>query len=464
MSYFHILPSNAAPNYFPDNHAASFSTPVPNAYNLEGNWEVALMNVTHSNCLDTFNHETFTVEERNLPSDRFKDLKQPYKIRLTPPDKEDRKTVIAHFLKQANSFLKGYVKFFVKYNRIHYRIAERGLIYILSPDLRHTVSLYHTVICHYDNFPDAYDEIKPRIKIRKDEDWSITVVPIHYKEKKFLLKFPTEEIDVFELRDRFNAQVPKEIGYITLNDTISTAHVRINKVAYDGKLILPSIYFHKAITHRQCGIYRPGYLQYQRNYLDDWYFHEWSVSILDVGLATDELLKLETPISMGVRQFQKVKEVCDHLNERVNDERIVFTCTEKNELSLTLTDKNLKVTFDDDLRDILGFDQNAFSKPGTYKASTTIAMNRHIDYFYIYSNIGDNVRVGDIEAPLLAVIPFNPKSCQFVTEKAFKVPMYVPVLHKNISQIDIGIYDGAGKLIPFHEGAVTSVRLHFRRK
>ena len=39
-----------------------------------------------------------------------------------------------------------------------------------------------------------------------------------------------------------------------------------------------------------------------------------------------------------------------------------------------------------------------------------------------------------------------------------------PFVCKYISQIDIAIYDGAGKLIPFYAGAVTSVRLHFRRK
>ena len=40
--------------------------------------------------------------------------------------------------------------------------------------------------------------------------------------------------------------------------------------------------------------------------------------------------------------------------------------------------------------------------------------------------------------------------------------MYIPVSQERISQIDIGIYDGTGNLIPFVEGAVTTLRLHFR--
>ena len=41
--------------------------------------------------------------------------------------------------------------------------------------------------------------------------------------------------------------------------------------------------------------------------------------------------------------------------------------------------------------------------------------------------------------------------------------MYVKVNRNDISQIDIKIYDGAGVLVPFHQDAVTNIRLHFRK-
>ena len=73
------------------------------------------------------------------------------------------------------------------------------------------------------------------------------------------------------------------------------------------------------------------------------------------------------------------------------------------------------------------------------------------------------IRIGDTEAPLLAVIPFNPKKCNILTEKTFKSLMYVNVKSDYLSQIDIGIYDGNGKLIPFRKDVVTTLKLHFRK-
>ena len=90
-------------------------------------------------------------------------------------------------------------------------------------------------------------------------------------------------------------------------------------------------------------------------------------------------------------------------------------------------------------------------------------MTRNINYFYIYSNIGELVRVGDTEAPLLCQFPFNPKPCSVITERFYKHPSYFKVKTRHISQIDIGLYDDAGVLIPFHKDAVTTLRLHFRR-
>ena len=463
MSFFHVLPSNVAPEFFPANNAASFSTPVSNAYNLDGDWEVALMNLTHSNCIDTFANEKMTVEESNLSLERLKDLNQPYTIRLSLPKKTDRKSVADHIIKEVNTKLKGFLE--IKFNEkfiTQYVVPKHGFILILSGHLTDTLQLFRDVLCYYDSSASAYWPMKFNILFPKETEWTITLVPINYKESKFLLKEARKEMSVQSFVSRFNSLIPKEIAYLTLNN--GDTHIKLNKQATDGKVVCFSFYAQKACQYRQRCLYRADKVQYAREAFKKFYWWEWSVSILDVGLVENYVEKITTEIPMGIRQFVKATEVCDHLNEKVNDQRITFHCSQDNKIKLRLTDENLKVTFSNDLRDILGFDQNVYTKSGSYLASVAISMNRHINYFYIYSNIGDNIRIGDTEAPLLAVIPFNPKPCHFVTEKAFKVPMYVPVVCKYISQIDIAIYDGAGALIPFHEGAVTSVRLHFRRK
>ena len=463
MSFFHVLPSNVAPEFFPTNNAASFSTPVPNAYNLDGDWEVALMNLTHSNCINTFANEKLTVEERDITIDRYKNLKQPHTISLSLPKKADRQSVIDHILKEVNPKLKGYLEFNFNEQFIsQYIVPNHGFMLILSSHLTDTLRLFRDVVTYHDSWPSAYFPLRTSFHIPKGTEWTVTLVPLDYRETNFILKKKGEKISVQTFIDRFNAVIPKEVAYLTTN--VGSTHVRLNKEATDGKVVCFSFYAQRACQFRQRALYRADRVQYVKEEFKQNYQWEWSVSILDVGFVGNYVEKITTEIPLGFRQFVKATEVCNHLNEKVNDQRITFHCTKENKIKLQLLDEKLKVTFSNDLRDILGFDQNVYTRSGTYLASDTISMNRHIDYFYIYSNIGDNIRIGDTEAPLLAVIPFNPKPCQIVTEKAFKVPMYVPIVCKYISQIDIAIYDGAGKLIPFHAGAVTSVRLHFRRK
>ena len=54
MSFYHILPSDSAKDRFPNNKAAQFSIPIDGAQHLDGQWEVAVAQLSFSNCLYTF--------------------------------------------------------------------------------------------------------------------------------------------------------------------------------------------------------------------------------------------------------------------------------------------------------------------------------------------------------------------------------------------------------------------------
>ena len=161
--------------------------------------------------------------------------------------------------------------------------------------------------------------------------------------------------------------------------------------------------------------------------------------------------------------IKSVQDAIDYLNEVINDKRIQFTAIE-NILSLTVGGKDITLTMDNTLRDILGFDENTFKSGTVVQATAKISLTRRINYFQIYSNIGVNVRVGDTQAPLLSMIPFNPKDCSILSERHFKKLYYVDLKSNYIPQIDISIYDDAGMPIPFHKDAITSLTLHFKRK
>ena len=96
-------------------------------------------------------------------------------------------------------------------------------------------------------------------------------------------------------------------------------------------------------------------------------------------------------------------EVVNYLNNMVNDSRIDFRYM-NDILSLAVGGENIVLQLDDTLRDILGFNQNKFESGKDVRAKDKISLTRRINYFAIYSNITANVRVGNVEAPLLAMV------------------------------------------------------------
>ena len=69
MSFYHILPSNVAPETYPNNTAASYTTALGNPYNLSGKWEVGITNISYSGCL-----KTFVKDDRIIVTEEIKDV------------------------------------------------------------------------------------------------------------------------------------------------------------------------------------------------------------------------------------------------------------------------------------------------------------------------------------------------------------------------------------------------------
>ena len=117
------------------------------------------------------------------------------------------------------------------------------------------------------------------------------------------------------------------------------------------------------------------------------------------------------------------------------------------------------------LASVLGFDPfKTIYSEGTYVARDSPILNREITALYVYTNIVSPVYIGDVKAPLLLTCPFKKKGSHVnVHQIEFLNPTYTPLNRNVINQIDIGIYDDAGALIPFIHGK-TKLSLHFRRK
>lgn len=93
----------------------------------------------------------------------------------------------------------------------------------------------------------------------------------------------------------------------------------------------------------------------------------------------------------------------------------------------------------------------------TIDAPNQAQLQMAMDVFYLYSDIVEPQRVGNIVAPLLDVFP---------SRKGYHRPSrihYVPLKYARMTTVDMYIRTGMGNPVPFVHGKVV-VKLHFRKK
>ena len=98
--------------------------------------------------------------------------------------------------------------------------------------------------------------------------------------------------------------------------------------------------------------------------------------------------------------------------------------------------------------------------PGIFEASLPPKMSR-LNEIYVYTDIIENVFVGNTQAPLLGYFPVQSK-WGHTSYWNFNPPYHVKVKENTIRTISIKICDGTGETIKFESGTVIC-RLNFRR-
>ncbi len=162
--------------------------------------------------------------------------------------------------------------------------------------------------------------------------------------------------------------------------------------------------------------------------------------------------------------FKSRISAINYVNDQLKQAYVNFSIDKRGFIKLTILKNGIRIIFGDSLRDIFGFDRSAYEGISEYYAGEIFSLTRCIDFLYVYSSVGEHVRIGNVKAPLIGVIVLPDGQCDQLTEKVFENPTYVPLIHHKIFQIDIEIRDGNGELVPFLKDAITLTRLHFRRK
>ena len=460
MSFYHILPSDSAKDRFPNNRAAKFSIPVNDAQLLNGQWEVAIAQLTYSNCLYTFNQETISIGEL-----RTKAYQCDTGCRIYIPSwsKNDRKSVHNFLLNFLNESLK-YIMTFTPRTGLNYSSSvQKGWVVCYSRPLAHELGQFTNAATSYDSGNGNYHTREGDLKYA-EKKFYVDVIPLNDKTlvKTIILKQKNSDMTIDSLVRKFNFHVQADGKKVAKMTALKSGHIIIEKLNNDDLVLVCSKGLHTFLRHRTAAVHEKYDMRFHHYDYSNQFSEEWSVSLYKKNVEGVGGHSFKRKV-IGDRIVKSAEEAARVLNEEVNDSRIYFK-TEDNILSLGVGGNDIVVEMDDTLKDILGFDQNRFKSGSVVRGKDKISLTRRIDYFQIYTNITVNVRVGDVEAQILTMFPFNPKECSILSERRFKKLHYVDLKSNYFPQIDIAIYDDAGVLVPFHKDAITTITLHFRRK
>ena len=119
------------------------------------------------------------------------------------------------------------------------------------------------------------------------------------------------------------------------------------------------------------------------------------------------------------------------------------------------------IRFHDSLADVLGFQKTKLNADLIYEAPYRPNLLRDIYHMYIYTDLCEHTRVGNVEVPLLRAIPLQDVNYGAVKSYTFTNPIYVPLAKRQFDTIEVEMRDDAGDLLPLDEGKTVLV-LHIR--
>ena len=468
MDFYHVLPSNTSPDYFPNNNASEYSTPLDNPYVLSANWEVGLMDLSYSSCINTFNNDKMVVTETCSLAECIKSTKRAYKVMLPMPTTSyDGIRARRELATSISEHFKGLLQVSIEEGDKYadWKLIKSDYYFIISQPIQDLFQLWSDVLTTMDgSIRNSYAFYKNDVPTKQSEVYIIiipTVQSKHVTHTSYALKVKDEKITAKEFLKRFEEKVPQTLTKLTLS---KDNHFRLYKLTNDNKMILMNAPLRKAMTFKHAGMFHKSYQQHTIYSFND-FKSEWVFSIITCKEIPVFQSEITRTVTLPPHSFEKESEAIAFVNSEMNDKRISFSCNTATKcITLKMTDKNLTLTLDDNLRDIFAFDKNVYSGVLTHTAKRSFSLGRCIQFLYIYSNLTEYVHIGNTKAPLLAIVPFsNQNVCSLLQQKTFKTPMYIRISQDRISQIDVAVYDGAGQLVPFVADAVTTLRLHFRQ-
>ena len=525
---FHVhLISNVAPQVFPENTPAEFSTPLANEIDLKsGAWEVAVQQIMYPTHVSTttakdkvllHKYQYQGIAKLDYPTPAWRTIEDCSAKLLFNPDYIQQEQLINYFITRVNTskwkelislhYIKGSKKFTLD-------LLNDDVLIVLSAALQKVLG-----------FKEQFFFTRSSYWAWSQVDVKTIVIPDDATLGLFILDLTTHRSEKYEMPRAFK---PPVVG-----DTV--------KAAFEADVVH---LFHDSLPHEfktqlkfQIGLYPNGgvrsnegcirFQQVHQYWLQKFGDHENKILFFRFDENATRLLKLDklyyyqgenyiktkTAIAPTVENLRKVtveffyisphkkllrnvalgdglyghrvdrppvaieldsnEEFTDpeallpKLNKKTGTHEYNFEWdAHRKRYKMNVTSHVYGIELTKTLASILGFDpEKEIYYKGNYLARDSPVLNRDITSLYVYTNIVDPVYVGNVKAPLLLICPFKRKNDpkNVVHQLEFLNPTYTPVNRNAINQIDIGIYDDAGTIIPFRYGK-TKLQLHFRRR
>ena len=126
------------------------------------------------------------------------------------------------------------------------------------------------------------------------------------------------------------------------------------------------------------------------------------------------------------------------------------------------TGVNASIRFLEGFQTLLGFELNSIPELSSVVAKKPINIHYRVPSLYVYTDIIEYQRVGDVSVPLLRILQTKESDIKKDVFREFIMPHYKRVVKKDFDTILIDLRSDTGEKISFQRGRLL-VKLHFRQ-
>ena len=500
-----ILPSNVAPDTYPDNTASDYTTPLTNPIHCDGQWEVGLKSIFYDSHVGdetemgkiSINHwqqkkfwlnDYYKVQYQTTKIDTW-----DYSSRIIPAFEPPSYKKVADVLNGMNERLvkKGCRNAYtctVKENKIEFDTHVYGLTIRFRPKMAKFLGYGHKIFLHLSPDNKNTSTMRPIHEINQltQDDFYMNIFDRYVvaMEGEVLLKTSREDLlTKEEFVKRWNERVGKHIK-IKASFNNNKCILRL----YDPKsAIVMSKNLHSTISHEPVmfggGEYW-GWKLYGENTEDyDITDRTWTVKIFKEPLRlTERYLHHSFDYELYPRIYsiptfvsRLTKDLTKKLRELTEDTAAITFSLQDNFTKIEIPHQTTMV-LSPNISSMLGFNDVIFKSKSPFENELNYGredaqfmsqilpatLDKREQEIFVHTDVCDPMSYGNQQRRILQHFIHNKGKDEGIVEKWFKPIIYQPLMKQMMDSITMKLLNREGTPLPFHNK--TIITLHFRKR